>query len=179
MVKSTHGFKVLSSISEYENPYFKAIRYQVERPNGVRKPFWTVSKYDDFSVIIPIFPDGNTILVGQYRISVRFYSWEFPMGQVRGKSPLQMAKQELIEETGIRAKVFKKIGNYHLASGLIDQEVHVYIARDLEEGKSEPEEDEFIKIRKVKAREVGKMIDSGMIKDGPTIVAFHFLEKYI
>lgn len=179
MVKSGYGFKILSSVIEYENPFFKAIKHKVERPNGLVKPFWTVSRYGDFSVAIPIFPNNETVLVGQYRISVGYYSWEFPMGQVRGKQPLHMAKQELIEETGIRANDWKKIAQYHLAPGHHEQEVHIYIARDLTEGKSKPEENEFLKVRKLKIADVGKMIDSGKIKDAPTIVAFHILEKYL
>ena len=179
MVKSGHGFKVLSSVTEYENPFFKAIKHQVERPNGLVKPYWTISRRGDFSVIIPIFPNNDTVLVGQYRISVGAYSWEFPMGQVRGKDAIQTAKQELHEETGIRAKTWKKIGHYHLAPGHHEQEVHIFIARNLTQGESEPEENEFLKIRKLKINEVGRMIENGKIKDGPTIVAFHFLEKHI
>lgn len=179
MVKSGHGFQLLSTAAEYENPYFKILKHELKRPNGKIKPYWTVSRFEDFSVVIPIFPENRTILVGQYRPPVGQYSWEFPMGQVIGKNPLEMAKQELIEETGIRAQKWQKIGHFWLAPGHHEQEVHVYIARNLTEGKSDPGETEVLKIKKLKISEIGKMIESGKIKDGPTIAAFHLVEKYL
>lgn len=179
MVQSGHGFEVLSSETEYENPYFKSIKHQVKRPDGYIRPFWTLSRYGDFSIIIPIFPNKETVLVGQYRIPVGDYSWEFPMGQVRGKNPIDTAKRELLEETGITAENWKKIGHYYLAPGHNEQEVHVYIVTNLKEGKSQPEEGEILSTQRLKIAEVGNMINVSKIKDGPTIVAYHYLEKYL
>ena len=179
MVKSGHGFEIISSKQEYKNPFFKIIKHIVKRPNGVKSPYWTVSRFSDFSIIIPIFQDDTTMLVGQYRLPVGEYSWEFPMGQVMGKNPIETAKQELKEETGIKAKSWELIGHYYLAPGHHEQQVDIYIARELTVGKSEPEENEFLETKKVKISELGEMIKDGKIKDGPTIVAFHYLENYI
>ena len=179
MVKSGHGFNILSSETEYENPYFKSVRHQVKRPDGSIRPFWTLSRYGGFSVIIPIFPNGETILIGQYRIPVGYYSWEFPMGQVRGENPLKTAKQELLEEAGLIAKNWNMIGSYYLAPGHNEQEVHVYVVKNITEGKNQPEEGEVLSIKKIKINDVGKMIKDFKIKDGPTIVAYHYLEKYL
>ncbi len=179
MVRSGFGFEILSSKVEYKNPYFKVVNYRVKRPSGIIKPFWTVSKYGDFSIIIPIFPNNETVLVGQYRLAVGHYSWEFPMGQVRGRAPLGTAKQELIEETGIRARDWKKISSYDLANGHHEQKVHVFVASNLTQGESQPEEGEILKTKKLKITEVGNMIKTSKIKDGPTIVAYHYLEEYL
>lgn len=179
MIKSGHGFKILSSKQDYKNPFFKIVKHDVVRPNGVKEPYWTVSRNSDFSIIIPIFPDNSTMLVGQFRIPVGEYSWEFPMGQVLGKNPIDTAKQELKEETGISAKKWKLIGHYFLAPGHHEQQVDVYIAKNLTIGISEPEENEFLETKKVKISDVGKMIKDGKIKDGPTIVAYHFLESFL
>ena len=180
MVKSGHGFEVLSSEEEYENPFFKVIKHDVRRPDGNKKPYWTVSRYSDFSVIIPLFPDKKTtVLVGQYRLPVGEYSWEFPMGQVLGKDPLETAKQELREETGLCSDEWIKIGHFFLAPGHHEQQVDLYIAKKLTQGESEPEDSEFLKTKKIKISEVGEMIKNGKIKDGPTIVAYHYLENYL
>lgn len=179
MVKSGHGFEVISSKEEYENPFFKVIKHDVKRPDGARKPYWTVSRHSDFSVIVPIFPDKTTILVGQYRLPVGEYSWEFPMGQVLGEGSLSMAKQELKEETGITADKWDKIGHYYLAPGHHEQQVHLFIAKDLTEGESKPDDSEFLETQRIKISKVGEMIKSGKIKDGPTIVAYHYLENYL
>lgn len=179
MAKSSYGFKILSAKIEYRNPFLKVINYKLKRPNGIIKPFWVVSKYGNFSVIIPLFPNNDTLLVGQYRVSVKSYSWEFPMGQVRGKKSLETAKQELLEEAGITGKNWEKIGHCFLAPGHNEQEVDIYVVKNLIQGKAQPEENEFISMKKLKVSKVGEMIKKAEIKDGPTITAYHFLEQYL
>jgi ADP-ribose pyrophosphatase len=171
------AFKVVSSVLEYKNPFMHVYREEVIRPTGIQKPYWVLDRGGDFSIIIPIFPDDTTILVGQYRVPTRTYLWEFSMGMVEGATPLKTAKQELCEETGYRAKKWQKIGKFYLAPGFSGQKSHVFIATELSEGESQPEEDEFIDVKRVSLTAVKKMIRVGKIIDGPTIIAFHLLEQ--
>lgn len=178
MIKSEYGFTILASALDYENPYMQIYKHEVIQPDGAHNYYYTLSRFGSFSIIIPLFPDQTTVLVGQYRIPISTYSWEFPMGQVKKVSPLKMAKEELIQETGYRAQTWEKIGEYFLAPGHHEQKVYVYVAKDLKKGKSAPEEDEFLKVKRVTIDSVGKMIEHGKIKDGPTIIAYHYLEQY-
>lgn len=165
-------WKVHSSKTVYENPFYRVIEKDIERPDGIMSTYYVVDRGGSFSIIIPVFPDGTTILVGQYRPASEFYSWEFPMGQVRGKTPLGMAKQELLEETGYTAKDWKLIGRYFVGQGHTSQEAFVYTARTLHKGKAQPEEGEFLQLKRIPLATMNRLVKNGTVKDGPSIAAY-------
>lgn len=174
-----HGFRVLSKMTEYKNPFMIVNRLEVERPNGKVSSYWVLERGTDFSIIIPLFFGNETLLVGQYRVATSYYSWEFPMGSVKGEKPDATAKIELREETGYTASNWQKIGDFNVANGHSSQSAHVYIADNLTKGDAKPEENEFLEIKKVPIDEVKRMINAGKIKDGPTIVAYHLYETHL
>lgn len=169
--------KVLKKSTAYKNSRLRILKYKTEFPNKKIKDFFVLDRYSDFSVVVPIFPDMTTVLVGQYRVPVESFSWEYPMGSVRGKTPLETAKQELKEETGISARKYKKMGEFFVAPGFSNQRMHVFIATYLTEGDPKPEPFEFLQTKKVKLSEVKTMIKNGTIKDGPTVLANSFLNN--
>ena len=177
MAKKSHGFQLISEELEYKNPFMQIYRQEVVRPDGAQKPYWVLDRKGDFSVIIPIFSDQTTMLVGQYRVPTKKYLWEFPMGMVEGASPLVTAKEELRQETGLRAKQWEKVGYFYLAPGFSAQRSFIYVAKDITVGKNEPEEDEYIDVKRMPLENVKQMIKKGKIADGPTIIAFHLLEE--
>lgn len=178
-MKTRKNFKTVSSKIEFSNSYMTVYKNDVMRPDGQVKPYWILERHGDFSIIIPLFSDMTTILVGQYRLPARYYSWEFPMGFVSNVQPLEMAKQELLEETGYKALKWEKVGYFYLANAWYTGGAHVYVAKDLIEGKPQPEEGEFLRTKKVSISDVRKMINQGKIKDGPTISAYYFLHNYL
>ncbi len=173
-----YGYKTLSSTLDHKNPYYSVYKDTIQYPDGQKKNYWVQNK-DDFSIVIPLFENNTTLLVGQYRIPADFYSWEFPMGSSAGADPLTCAKKELSEETGYSAEEWKLIGSYFHAPGRAPTVVSVFIAKSIHEGTSHPESTEFLQKKKVSLDEVKNMIQSGTILDGPTLVAYHFLEKYL
>lgn len=173
-----NGYKTISSTVDYQTPYSTVYKDIIIFPDGKEKEYW-IAERAPFSIIIPLFPDNSTILVGQYRIPVDYYSWEFPMGSVEGAQPLENAKQELQEETGYIAKKWEHIGNYFWGPGTTTTKVSVFIARDLKEGTPHPEETEHLTVKRLTIPEIEHMIQSGDILDGPTITAYHYLEMYL
>lgn len=171
-------WRMLSSKTVYKNPFMKIRKDKVVRPNGVAAPYYVLDRPSSFSIIIPLDKNLKTYLVGQYRYPTNFYSWEFPMGGVSGLSPLKMAKRELKEETGLLAKKWQKIGQFQVAPGHCSQEAFVFVACELKQGEPEPEENEFLEVKKMSIKRVGEMIAEGKILDGPTIVAYHLLYQH-
>lgn len=172
-------YKTLESKIDYENPYMKIRKDRVVLPDRREKNYYILER-GDFAVSIPLTSNNKTYLVGQHRYPIKKFSLEFPMGYVPDKNPLDIARIELKQETGLKAKVWEKIGSAHLAPGHNWQAFHIFVAKNLIKGEPEFEEDEFIKIRPdVDIKKVREMILNGKITDGPTIVAYHFLEEYL
>jgi 8-oxo-dGTP pyrophosphatase MutT (NUDIX family) len=167
-------WKLINRKLVHANPYFQVYEQDMLRPNGTETNYYVVDRYSPFSIIIPLTLSNETYLVNQYRIPTGKTSWEFPMGGVIGKKPLEIAKQELKEELGMTAKKWEKIGWFYVAHGFTSQKGYVFIARDLAHGEPEPEAGEFLEIKKFPIKQIGTMIQSGMIKDAPTITAYHF-----
>lgn len=175
-------WQTLRKIKEYSNPFMEIWKHDVIRPNGNNRPYYVLERgiqKAKFSIAIPITQSGETFLVGQYRYPVKYYSWEFPMGHAIGKTFLDAAKIELREETGITSKKWIEIGRFYTAGGHSSEEACVFLAKDLTYQKSNPLDEEIIKVTEVSIKNIRKMIDDGKILDGPTIVAYHYLEAYL
>src|SRR3989344_5284185 len=101
----TKDWKIITSTIDYQNPFFKIFKKSLIRPDGTESTYYVLERETSFfSIVIPLTDTYETYLIGQYRVPTGQFSWEFPMGGVIGKEPLEAAQQELIEETGLRAK---------------------------------------------------------------------------
>ncbi len=66
------------------------------------------------AVMLAVDDRKRILLVRQYRLPAQRYLWELPAGRLdEGETPLQTAKRELIEETGYRAKQWKKLLTFY------------------------------------------------------------------
>lgn len=157
-------------------------KHDVIRSNGNQRPYYVLDRDlqgAKFSIIIPLTDNNETFLVGQYRYPVEYYSWEFPMGHAIGKNFLEVAKIELKEEVGIVANKWVEIGQFYTAPGHSSEKAGVFIAKDLTFQENNPSGEEIIVVDRMSVKKVKQMIDKGMILDGPTIVAYHYLEVYL
>lgn len=146
-------------------------------PDGKTATYY-VQRKEPYSIIIP-FEDNMLHMVRQYRYSVATLSLEFPMGNVEEKDPLDTAKKELKEELGMTAGIYKELGHFWNSPGRSSQVGYIYLATELTKGEKEPDEGEFLQSESYAIKDVKKMIDDGTIKDGSTIVAFHYFETYL
>jgi 8-oxo-dGTP pyrophosphatase MutT (NUDIX family) len=135
----------------------------------------SIVRKEPFALVIPW--DGSKFIIERlYRFAVNEFSWEFPAGHLQGGSVEQTAINELKEETGIKANKLVEIGIFHPANGFLDQACHVFLVTDLTFGETSREASEKgMIIKKVAPEEFEKMIQTGKIKDGPTISAYMLL----
>jgi ADP-ribose pyrophosphatase len=87
-----------------------------------------------------------------------------------GETPLQAAKRELTEETGLRAKKWKKIAEFYPSPGFLAEKMTIFLATELTAGASKPMEDERIETRWFTPRELKSWIRSGKIRDAKTMI---------
>ncbi|PIQ81965.1 MAG: ADP-ribose pyrophosphatase, partial [Candidatus Omnitrophica bacterium CG11_big_fil_rev_8_21_14_0_20_64_10] len=98
--------------------------------------------------VLPFLDRNHVILVGQYRFPVQKYAYEIPAGKLdKGMSPDKTVRMELQEETGYRAKRWRKMLAFWPTAAFATELIHVYLAKDLTPGKTNPDEDEFIDTR--------------------------------
>ncbi len=125
------------------------------------------------AVVMPVDEKGRVLLARQYRLPARDYLWEVPAGKLdAGETPLRAAKRELKEETGLSAKKWTRLFSLYMSPGFLAEKMHIYVARELTQGKRHFMEDERIDSKWFTAREVNEMIKSGKIIDGKTIAAW-------
>lgn len=122
--------------------------------------------------VLPVDAEGYTYLVGQWRYPHESYSWEIPEGGgALDRDPLDEAKRELREETGLSAGKWEKFFEMDLSNSVTDERAIVYLARDLTVGEAAPEETEVLSVRRVSLREAWDRLDAGEIRDSMTVAA--------
>ena len=170
--------KKISSEDVFDGVLLHVKKDKVELPNGhTATREWI--KHPGASAIIPIFPNGDILLVKQFRYPVNQVTLEIPAGKldIEGEDPIICAQRELSEETGYTAGKIWKLGKIATTVGFSNEWIHIYAAKDLHSGKQHPDEDEFINYLKVPLKDAVKMIDEGKIFDSKSIIAILLLDK--
>ena len=130
-----------------------------------------VVEHGDVAAIVPIDPDGNVVLVRQYRLPAREALLEIPAGGVdEGESIEDAAQRELREETGYRAGLLEGLGGFFVSPGYCTEFIQVFLATDLVEDPVAGDEDENISLERMPLFEAVHLIETGEIKDGKSIV---------
>ncbi len=131
------------------NPWIEVTHREVINPSG-NPGIYGLVHFKNLAIgIVPFDAQLNTWLVGQYRYTLNGYSWEIPEGGgPLGSDPLESAKRELLEETGIRAERWTKILDLHTSNSVTDEAGLAYAAQGLSFGEAQPEDSEELRIRK-------------------------------
>jgi 8-oxo-dGTP pyrophosphatase MutT (NUDIX family) len=162
----------------YENRWMRVREDAIRRRDGSEGIYGIVEK-PDFVVIVALEDDGRVHLVEQFRYPVGARYWEFPQGaweQQPATDPLEVAKGELREETGLDADRMIYAGHLFEAYGYSNQGYHVYLATGLRRGDADRDhEEQDLVTREFPLLEVERMIRDGEIKDATTVAAFGLL----
>jgi ADP-ribose pyrophosphatase len=132
------------------------------------------------AVIMPVDEKNRILLVKQYRLPAKQYLWELSAGRLDpGETPLVAAKRELKEETGYRAKKWKKLAEFFASPGFLEEKMTIYLVTGLTPGEKKPMEDERIETRWFNWKELDKAIESGKILDAKTQIGFLKWKRYV
>jgi ADP-ribose pyrophosphatase len=172
--------QVISSREVYRGPVFWITKDEVLEPSGVRARR-DIVRHTGSVVVMPVddsHSEPRVLLLRQYRHAAQQYLWELCAGRIDdGESELVAAKRELHEETGFSARQWKRIFRYYASPGFVDETMAVYVARDLQAGAAEPEEDEVIQVKFFPLKEAVRMVTTGKILDGKTIAGVLWLNS--
>ena len=178
--ESHNPWQTLSSAVQYQNPWISVREDQVINPGGGAGIYGVVTMKNKALGIVPIDADGNTWLVGQYRYPLSEYCWEIPMGGGPvAQDILESAQRELKEETGLLAARWTRIARLHTSNSVTDEEGFVFLAEELEQGDTEPEETEDLRLWKLPLAEAIQMVMDNRITDAISVAGLLKVERIL
>jgi ADP-ribose diphosphatase len=180
----TSGIEVISSKLIYKGPAFSVFTDIVREGDHTGQR--DVVRHTGSVVIMAIDEprtkreEAMVLLIRQYRYAANQYLWELPAGRIdAGEDKLTAAKRELMEETGVRAKKWKRIYHFYASPGFLDERMDVYLARELTLGQAQPEEDEQISLRFFPLSEALGMVATNNIRDAKTMTGLLWMHMMV
>ncbi|HOK44447.1 MAG TPA: NUDIX hydrolase [Bryobacteraceae bacterium] len=171
--------KLISSRVCYKSSIFTVTEDRAVDPSGfeIRR---AIVRHGGSAVMMPVDGRRRVLLVRQYRLPAKASLWELPAGRIDpGETPLAAAKRELAEETGYRARTWKKLLSFYVSPGYVSEKMTIYLAMDLIEGEAQPMDDEKIETRWFTSAELDRKICSGTIMDAKTIAGYLAWKRYV
>jgi 8-oxo-dGTP pyrophosphatase MutT (NUDIX family) len=166
------SWKQLSSRVVYDNDWMQVREDHVINPGGGENQYGHVHFKNRAVAIIALDVADNTWLVGQQRYTLGEYSWELPMGGAPlDEAPLDAAKRELQEETGLSALNWEEVLRLHTSNSITDEVGLVYVATRIMMGMPNTEETEDLEVRKLPLKEAVQMALDGEITDAISVAA--------
>lgn len=165
------SYEVLENKKVYQGKVLAVEVDTIKMPDGKNAQRETVIR-GNASAIVPIDEEGKIIFVRQYRHPLKKMVLEIPAGMIdEGEEPFDCAVRELEEETGYYSNDVKLLTQMHAAIGFCTEELFIYTAQNLKEGKQHFDPDEFIELERYSLEEAIEMIFDGTISDAKTMVA--------
>jgi len=180
MSKKRNGqFIITESIQKYKNPWIEVIEEKVIRPGGKKGLFGIVKARDGVSVL-PIDNDGFAYLVDEFHYALGKNDVEtISGGRDSDEEYLETAKRELKEETGIVAEEWIDLGITEPLTTFVNCPQKLFLARKLSFLESNPEENEDIRLVKIKFEEAVQMVMESKILHAPSCVLILKADKYL
>ena len=136
----------------FENAWIRISDQEAIAPTG-RPARYGLVRFKNLAVaVLPLHDDGSVTLVGQHRFPNADYSWELPEGGAPlDEDPLEGAKRELAEETGLAAGEWREVLRAQLSHSVTDERMIGYIATGLTEASETSKADDSEAITLVRA----------------------------
>jgi 8-oxo-dGTP pyrophosphatase MutT (NUDIX family) len=136
----------------FENAWIRVSDQEAIAPTG-RPARYGLVRFKNLAVaVLPVHDDGSVTLVGQHRFPNGDYSWELPEGGAPlDEDPLEGAKRELAEESGLAAAEWREVLRAQLSNSVTDERMIGYIATGLTEATETPKGDDTEALTLVRA----------------------------
>ncbi len=172
-------FTRISRETLVDNPWHKYCLDHYTLRDGTEGKYYYVDMPGSCG-IIPRFEDGSTALVQVRRYLLDTDLWEFPIGgMAAGEKPLDVAKKELLEEAGLCATDWQKVGVFAPYKGVSNEHCHFYLAEDLTWAEQELENSEEITVHRMPFAEAKQKLLGQALGDGQSLAGLMLYESFI
>ena len=171
--------KQLSFEYKFEGKIIKLRVDQALLPNGATATREVV-EHNGGICVVHLTDKNEILMVEQYRYPYSEVVLEIPAGKRDGnEEPLEGGKRELKEETGAVAENYTFLGELYPTPGYCGEIIYMYLATGLSYGETDPDEDEFLNLKKIPLETAVEMIMNGEIKDAKTQAAILKVERML
>ena len=169
--QAMNPWQTLSSRIVYRNPWLTVREDQVIRPDG-EKGIYSVVEMQPSCGVVAINEHDHIALVSQWRYPHDKLSLEIPTGgAVKGEIPLDAAKRELAEETGLVANDWRPLGTIDNGNGATTDVAHIFLAKDLTAGPLVRQGDEHVELEWMQFDEAVQSVLSGDITESVSVAS--------
>lgn len=159
----------------YAGKVFSVSRVTLQDDDG-KEFVRDVVEHPGAACIIPMLDDQTVLMVEQWRIGAKRPLLEIPAGTLNeGEDPLACAARELEEETGYKAAKLEHLFTMFPSPGMLNEQMHIFMATGLTRGKQNLDEDEDINVKPMSFKDLRMQLKANNIKDGKTIASLGYL----
>jgi len=158
---------------------FRMVEEYYEAPGMSLGHGFYVLESPDWVNVVPITPQGDVVLIRQFRAGTAEVTIEVPGGMVEaGEDPGAAGLRELEEETGYRATRLVRLGAVRPNPAILRNTCHMYLALDaVPTGRTNFDPGEDVHAFEVPWDEVQAMIADGRIDHSLVLNALDFARR--
>jgi ADP-ribose pyrophosphatase len=172
-------WKTLHSQFLWQSKWYNLRQDRLCTPEG-HEFTYTVVDHPGAVWVVPVTTGGQIVLVWNYHHPVEYWCYEVPAGGLSpGLSPQEVARRELLEETGGTASELRYLGQFYTSNGISNEIAYVYLATGVTLGEAQREPTELMEMRLVSIAEALRMAREGQIADGPSALALLWCESLL
>lgn len=173
--------KLIKEEIKFEGPRFHVVRKTYEREDG-KQFLRDIVNPGEATVILPITDNNEVVFEKQFREAVNKVCLELPAGMIDvGEKPIDAAKRELEEEIGLVAKSLEHMITIYPSTGYTSEKVHIFLARDFENGHVHLDDtEEILGTVKVPIEECVEKAKNGELENASQLIAILlYKQKYM
>lgn len=163
--------KTLNSTEIFDGRVLHFLHDEVELPDGNRA-MREIVLHPGGVCIAALTEQNELYFVEQFRYPYKEVVLELPAGKLeKGSTPLENGRRELLEETGCTGYSFTSLGQLYPSPGYTNEIIHLYACRVKSQGEQQPDEDEFLNLRKIPLGKAVEMVLNNQLPDAKSQAA--------
>lgn len=173
-------WKITERHDAQEFGIFRIRQHRARHPLLDRFKVFTVLESSPWVNVLALTPEGNVVMVRQFRHGIERVTCEIPGGLVEvGESGLEAGVRELLEETGYGARIWKRLGVVHANPAIQNNSCELFLAIDaVRVAEPTPDDGETIEVVEVPLDDVRRKIHLGEISHSLVISSFFFFVEF-